>query len=302
MLDNMINIVDNTEKVIGDIKIKSSYILLFKICLLIILIAFIYTMYKYLYVHKGYSAEQLATAMRLNTGDFTLAEFERINLEIKSLNAYNEYFGSVPYSLESQGINELAKGVVLLPIVAFVSIYVLPPLIISYIIWFIIKYSTIVIEAVWGGFLMAYHYSTKLMECKVAEKWYIRLVTGWHKCHVDFSKYFDAYVKEYITVPLYYNKMDHISNYYHHKEKYITPYINKYYETPKNTITSAYNSIFNSIKSIITIIYNFIDTNLSHFYKFILEFDTHTKPKIIAIIIFLIISILSLIAYYKFKY
>jgi len=41
--------------------------------------------------------------------------------------------------------------------------YVVPPFVIAYVVWFIVKYWKYILAAVWGWFLMLYKYFTKLI-------------------------------------------------------------------------------------------------------------------------------------------
>ena len=109
-----------------------------------------------------------------------------------------------------------------LPIISFLIIYIVPPLVITYITWFIYTYWIYVIEALWGWFLMMYNYSTKLIECKLGEKWYIRMVTGWNSCNPAFADYFNQWKTQYVDIPIYYEKLKYVEEYNQAKEKYWT--------------------------------------------------------------------------------
>lgn len=214
---------------------------------LIIFISFIvllYYIYPYLSALKSpiFSKEDYLKALNTPESTYTLAELAKIRIERDSLDRYFKYFNTAPYSFESQGLIDLARGVIFLPIISFLIIYIVPPIIISYIGWFVYTYYKYVIEALWGWFLMIYHYSTKLIECKLASKWYIRMVTGWHKCHPKFDKYFDDWKNKYVDVPIYYEKLNYVKKYYDTKDKYYTKPKSEYIDVPlkKTQINSEF--------------------------------------------------------------
>lgn len=180
-----------------------------------------------------FTQEQYLQAQELSENDFTLNELTKIKNEANALKQYSDFFKSNPYSRENQGLDELNKGVIFLPIISFIIIYIVPPFVILYIVWFIIKYWRYVIDAIWGWYLMIYRYSTTLIECKLAEKWYIRTITGWNECSPSFSDYFNAWRRKYIDIPIYYEKLRYIQQYYDAKKKYYTIPKKYYIDLPK---------------------------------------------------------------------
>jgi hypothetical protein len=80
--------------------------------------------------------------------------------------------------------------------------YIIPYVILAYIAWFIIKYFKYVIAAIWGFFVTLYQFTTTKITCKLAEKWYIRLATGWSRCDPYFGEYVNAWKNRYITRPI----------------------------------------------------------------------------------------------------
>ncbi len=235
--ETITNINDKKEKIVNDFEqeynqsslpaIRSSrpdMTLLIEISVLVILLIVLYLIWPYLSASKSYlfSQEQYMKALELPESSFSIGELSQIRIELEAFKKYFEYFDSPPYSLENQGIYDLNKGVIFLPILSFMIIYIVPPFVILYIIWFIITYWKYVIAALWGWFLMIYSYTTKLIECKLASKWYIRMVTGWTECSPSFSEYFNAWRRQYVDIPVYYEKLRYVQEYYAIKQRYYT--------------------------------------------------------------------------------
>jgi hypothetical protein len=209
--------------------------LLVEITLLVIILMMLYSVWPYLSAANShiFSKEQYLRASMLSESDYSINELGKIKTELQALTDYFKYFDSPPYSPENQGIYDLNKGVIFLPIISFVIIYIVPPFVILYIIWFIWNYWRYVIAAVWGWFLMLYHYGSKLVECKLAEKWYIRMVTGWGTGCPDFGQYFNAWRRQYVDIPVYYEKLKYIQEYYAAKLKYYTIPKRYYIDLPR---------------------------------------------------------------------
>lgn len=274
-----LKVIDDIKTTLGDDisfnvteKIPNIMILLKAILFSIIFILVIY-IYLIITKKKTFSTEQLNEALKLNSEQFSIEEMARANLEINSLKSYEQYFSSAPYSMESQGIQDIARGVVFLPIIAFASVYILPPLILSYIGWIVIKYWAIVFNALWEWFLMMYHYGTDLIEGKLAEKWYIRMVTGWHKRYPVFELYFSQWFKQYVEVPAYYEKMKYVQSYIDKKEKIFLPFKTKYIDTPWSKIKSLFNILTTYVVDVLKVIYDFYQDIRNEFYKYLLEFN-----------------------------
>jgi hypothetical protein len=184
-----------------------------------------------------FSKEQFDEAVNLPIDTFSIEEQNLINDELKALDDYYKYFEDtgIPYSLKAQGIQDLARGVIFLPVVAFVGGFIIPPFILLYIMWFVTKYWKMVIEATWGWFLMLYTYGTTLIEGKLGCKWYIKMVTSW-KCRSPiFSEYYDKWLVEYIDIPSYYEKVSYVAKYNQSKDKYFTKNKLKYFDKYKET-------------------------------------------------------------------
>ena len=185
-----------------------------------------------------FSKEDFIKVSKLSTSNFSVEELTRVNDELKALSDYFKYFSEtgVPYSLKSQGLEDLARGVIFLPIITFIATFIIPPFIGLYIIWFILKYWEDVIKASWGWFVMLYEYGTHLIEGKLGCKWYISMVTGWG-CHSPkFSEYYDEWLKKYVIVPSYHEKVKYIDKYSTTKNKWYNIPKLKYFDTPKNEI------------------------------------------------------------------
>jgi len=180
-----------------------------------------------------FTKEQYLSAMLNPTNSVSIKEAGEIALERQSLRDYLNFFKSRPYSLANTGLMDMIRGVIYLPIISFMLIFVFPPLTIAYIIWFIITYWRPVKAAGWGWFLMIYHYSKRVIECKLGEYWVISLLTGWHPCKPDFSKYFRIWRHRYIDRPIYYEKLRYIKAYHEAKKKYYTDPKKKYVDTPR---------------------------------------------------------------------
>jgi hypothetical protein len=198
-----------------------------------------------------FSKEQFEEAKKLPSSAYTLKEKELIDTELKALEDYYKYFEDtgVPYSLKAQGIQDLARGVIFLPIVAFVGGFVIPPFILLYIMWFVIKYWKMVLEAVWGWFLMLYEYGTTLIEGKLGCKWYIKMVTDWKCKSPIFSEYYDMWLFQYIDIPAYHEKVAYVTKYNQTKDKYYSKnklqYFDKYKEQGEVDLTYLKQTMVN---------------------------------------------------------
>ena len=198
--------------------------LFIEISVLVGILIMLYIIWPYLSADKShiFSKEQYLKAAELPESAYSISELSKIRVELESLKKYFEFFNSPPYSPENQGINDLNRGVIFLPIISFLVIYIVPPFVILYIIWFIVTYWKYVIAAVWAWFLMMWNFTSKLIECKLASKWYVRLVTGWTECSPNFTDYFNAWRRQYVDIPVYYEKLKYVQEYYEVKNRYYT--------------------------------------------------------------------------------
>jgi hypothetical protein len=213
--------------------------LLIEIGTLACVLLLLYFIWPYLKAEKSFifSKEQYEEALKLSESNITMKQKELIDIELKALADYYKYFEDtgIPYSLKSQGIEDLARGVIFLPVVAFVGGFVIPPFILLYIMWFVIKYWKMVLEATWGWFLMLYSYGTTLIEGKLGCKWYIKMVTSWKCKSPIFSEYYDKWLIEYIDIPAYHEKVAYVTKYNQTKDKYYTSNKLKYFDKYKET-------------------------------------------------------------------
>lgn len=180
----------------------------------------------------NFSKAQFQKALKLPEGAFNVTELAKVNLEVKALQDYRSFFDFRPYSDENSGMNDLVRANAILPFVMFAVQYIIPPFVIAYIIWFIIRFWPYVWAAAYGWFLMLYSYFTKLIQCKLGCKWYIRMVTGWSCCHPNFSEYFNRWRRKYIDIPVYNEKMKYIQKYLWAKRVYYEIPYRKYIELP----------------------------------------------------------------------
>jgi len=234
-----------------------------------------------------FSKEQFDEAVNLPIDTFSIEEQNLINDELKALDDYYKYFEDtgIPYSLKAQGIQDLARGVIFLPVVAFVGGFIIPPFILLYIMWFVTKYWKMVIKATWGWFLMLYTYGTTLIEGKLGCKWYIKMVTSW-KCRSPiFSEYYDKWLVEYIDIPSYHEKVSYVAKYNQSKDKYFTKnklkYFDKYKETGEVDLTYLKQTMVNRagegfLKKLGNIKKVLFDDPLDYISKKVIE-DRHAK-------------------------
>ena len=180
----------------------------------------------------AFSKDQFQKALKLPEGAFNVTELAKVNLEVKALQDYRSFFDFRPYSYENSGMGDLVRANAVLPFVMFAIQYVIPPFVIAYIIWFIIRFWPYVIAAVWGWYLMLYEYFTRLIQCKLGCKWYISMMTGWGCCSPDFSEYFNAWRRKYIDIPVYTEKMKYVQKYLWAKRVYYEIPYRKYIELP----------------------------------------------------------------------
>lgn len=226
---------------LNEARIKNEDItLLIEILTIAAILLAVYVIYPYFTADKSFifSKEQLMDAMKMPSTAFSVEEVAKVQQELDALAAYFKYFSDTgtPYSFKAQGLEDLGRGVVFLPIIAFVVTFVIPPFVSLYLIWFIVKYWKSVIEATWGWFVMMYEYGTKLIEGKLGCKWYISMVTGWG-CHSPkFSQYYDDWLKKFVIVPSYHEKLAYVDKYTTTKNKWYTLPKLKYFDTPKGEV------------------------------------------------------------------
>lgn len=166
------------------------------------------------------------SATKLSSTDFTAEEVAKVQLSQKSFSDYRSYFKSEPYSSVNAGVQDLMLTIAILPIVLFFIQFVLPPILLAYISWFVFTYWPYVRDATWGWFLLLYTYFTDLIQGRLGCKWYIRMVTGWSCKTPDFSEYYNDWRRTYIDRPVYKEQMKRLKTYNWFKRNYITkPYV-----------------------------------------------------------------------------
>jgi len=192
----------------------------------------------------GFSRSQFLKATKLPETAFNVEELAKVNIEVQSLTDYGNFFKSQnqPYSTANSGVRDLMITVAILPFLMFFLQFVLPPFVIAYIIWFIIRFWPYVTRAAWGWFKAMYNYFTRMIQGKLGCKWYIRMVTGWSCNRPNFYQYFITWRRRFVDRPIYYEKLKYLQKYYWARnEYYIKPY-RKYVTIPyrRYRIKAAY--------------------------------------------------------------
>lgn len=196
--------------------------LLVELVFVIVLAVILYYAWPYITgsVKPSFSKDQFNKATMLPDTAFNIEEIAKVNLEVKSLQDYASYFKSAPYSMKNSGVYDLMVNVAVLPLIIFFIQFVLPPFVIAYIIWFIIRFWPYVIAAVWGWIVTMYNYFTSLIQGKLGCKWYIRMVTGWGCNSPNFYEYYVGWRRRYVDRPIYYEKLKYIRKYYWARHNY----------------------------------------------------------------------------------
>ena len=227
-----------------------------------------------------FSEQEYLQSLKDPLSAFHLKNLGESQLIIYSLKRYFEYFKLEPYSLQAQGMDDIARGVILLPIISFLLIYIVPPIVLIYMGWFIHKYFQYVLSELWGWFLMIYDYGTTLVECQMASKWYIRFITGWGECSPDFGQYFDNWRRQYVDAPIYYETLSYVEKYRNFKEKYFSKPKFNYIDKPLSKLEVAKNfsektflarALENFVLKFSVLKYNIYDLPRDRIYRYILE-------------------------------
>lgn len=181
----------------------------------------------------GFSKDQFNKATKLPQTAFNIEELAKVNLEVKAFEDHKKFFDDGgAYDPTNAGAHEISRTSVALPMLIFFLQFVLPPLAIGYIVWFILTYWRYVIAALWGWFEAMYNYFTTLIQGRLGCKWYIRWVTGWRCRSPKFSEYLLAWRRRFIDRPVYTEKIKYINQYYAAKDKYVTKPYKKYIDDP----------------------------------------------------------------------
>lgn len=177
--------------------------------LVLVLSLFAYKMYpwlKRLYLGAAganYTPEQYAAAMKLSESAYSREELRLAQEYRTSFQAWKDFYKAEDaFSEYNVGTTEIQRGSTLREPAKFMIQYVIPYVILAYVVWFLVKYIKYVIAAIWGFFVMMYQFVAKKITCKLAEKWYIRLGTGWSRCHPKFNQYVDEWQRNYVTRPV----------------------------------------------------------------------------------------------------
>ncbi len=184
-------------------------------------------------VKTGFSSAQFQKATRLPESAFNIEEMAKVNQEVKAFQDHKSFFDDGgAFSANNAGLREINRTSTALPMLIFFLQFVLPPLAIGYIIWFVLTYWKYVWAALWGFFLAMYSYFTTLIQGRLGCKWYIRWVTGWRCRSPQFSTYVINWRKQYIDRPMYIEKMKYVAKYLAVKDRYITQPYKKYISNP----------------------------------------------------------------------
>jgi len=205
-----------------------------ELTLVIVLAAVLYYCWPYLTgsVKPTFSKEQFNRATKLPETAFSVEEMAKVKLEVKALNDYAAFFKNNPYSLSNSGVYDLILSAAILPFIMIFMQFILPPFVLAYIIWFIIRFWPYVFSAAWGWFLAMYDYFTSLIQGNLGCKWYIKMVTGWSCRGVNFYTYFTRWRQRYIDIPIYYEKLSYIKRFNQAREEYYTKPLRKYVTLP----------------------------------------------------------------------
>jgi hypothetical protein len=209
-----------------------------------------------------YTKEELENIKKLNITNFSMEEIAKIEMELKSLEDYKEFFNFEPFSEDATGNKNIQASAVMLPMVSFILVFVVPPIVGAYLVWFIIKYWKIVFIAVIEFMKMIIEFSTKAIEGMLAQKWWIRKFTHWHKHSPSFGSYFDKWKRKYVDRPIYKEQMKYAKTYFKYKRIYWDIPYRKHITVPKERlaiklefakklyITRALDTVFTKVLNI----------------------------------------------------
>ncbi len=204
------------------------------ICLVIVLTMFFYKMYPVMknYLNKDkYNDEQYKKAQKLPESAFSKEELRKVQEFRKSYQDWLDYYKQESaFSDSNLGKFEIQMGNILRSPFLMIIQYVVPYIIVAYIIWFIIKYIKYLIAAIWGFFIACYQYITSKITCTLAQKWYIRMITGWSRSCPNFGNYLAAWQNNYINRPIAEERISYLRGITQAKRQYelrysgISPY------------------------------------------------------------------------------
>jgi hypothetical protein len=168
-----------------------------------------------------FTAEQLRRAQGLPESAYSAVELGALKVEAQALRDHSSFFNSPAFSPENQGRDTILRGNIYLPIAAFTAQYIMPPIAIAYILWFIINYWSLVLAGTWGWILMMKNFISDKIECVLAERWYLRIFGLSEDCP-NFASRFSEWRLKYVDIPVYYEKLKYFKDYYEAKMKYYT--------------------------------------------------------------------------------
>jgi len=184
-------------------------------------------------VKTGFNVSQFQKAVKLPESAFNIEEIAKVNQEVKAFQDHKSFFDDGgAFSYDNAGNRDIGKTSVAMPMLIFFLQFILPPIAIGYIIWFVITYWPYVIDAAWGWYITMYTYFTNLIQGRLGCKWYIRWVTGWRCGTPNFAEYLIAWRRTYIDVPVYREKLEYIAKYRAAKERYYTKPVKHYIGDP----------------------------------------------------------------------
>lgn len=205
--------------------------------LAVVVSMFLYKMYPWLRrLYAGaanYTPEQYAEAMKLTESAYSREELRLAQEYRKSFQDWKDFYKAEDaFNDYNVGTTEIQRGSTLREPAKFMIQYVIPYVILAYMVWFLVKYIKYVIAAIWGFFVMMYQFVAKKITCKLAEKWYIRLGTGWSRCHPKFNQYVDEWQRNYVTRPIAQERITYLKGVHGVK----TQYKSKFGEQPHLTL------------------------------------------------------------------
>lgn len=232
---------------------------LFFLLEIIILLFIVFSLYHW-YTFFSYLANETSTYVTPNWDitDISYDNLEKIELVREGWMKWYEYFyRQDPYSPENMGNYYIEMGNLIRPFFNYIINYILPAFILGYCVWFFIKYYDYVIAAMWGFYVMLYTFVTKKIECKLAEKWYIKFVTGWKKCSPSFSKYLMDWYRRFIQRPLRQQQLNYVRAYDSLRTFKGWDWLYVFIDSLKLAISNTFKMIIDFFKKIWKIIYNF---------------------------------------------
>ena len=187
-----------------------------------------------------YSLEMLLKASKLPIGQLTVAETNDTQTELLATETFKKYFEFDPFSDENSGKDVVNFVNLMWPLITLIIRVVIPPLLLGYIIWFVVVYWTYVYAAIKGWFKMMIEYGSDMMQGKFGCKWYIKMATGWGCNDVNYADYYDPWKVKYIDIPIYYERMKYIRKFLWVKRAYYEVPYRKYIIRPKHIYKTKY--------------------------------------------------------------